>query len=139
MGEWAYPVFKAESDYLKSFLKFQHYYPILTQLSFSTTVRLGLGRGRMPVPERFFAGGSNSFRGDTFDELGPKDPKTGMPVGGKAMFLVNLEMKFPLLPNVSDLSGAVFYDIGQVFSKRRTSAFSTSGAPSDAVFGTGRR
>ncbi len=73
----------------------------------------------MPVPERFFAGGSNSFRGETFDELGPKDPETGMPVGGKAMFLVNLEMKFPLSPILRDLSGAVFYDIGQVFSKRK--------------------
>ena len=119
VGEWAYPAFKIESDYVKGFLKFQYYDPVLTHLNFSTTVRLGLGRGRMPVPERFFAGGSNSFRGETFDELGPKDPKTGMPVGGKAMFLVNLEMKFPLFPILRDLSGAVFYDIGQVFSKRK--------------------
>ena len=117
--ERAYPVFKIESDYVKSFLKFQHYYPVLTRLNFSTTVRLGLGMGRMPVPERFFAGGSNSFRGETFDQLGPKDPDTEMPVGGKAMFLVNLEMKFPLSSVLKDLSGAVFYDLGQVFSKRK--------------------
>ena len=129
VGEWAFPVFKIESDYIKSFIKFQHYNPILTHLNFSTTVRLGLGRGRMPVPERFFAGGSNSFRGERFDELGPKDPETGMPVGGKAMFLVNLEMKFPLSPVLKDLSGAVFYDLGQVFSKRKDfGLFSLRGA-----------
>ena len=129
VGEWAFPVFKTESDFLKGFLKFQHFNPVLTYLNFSTTIRIGLGRGRMPVPERFFAGGSNSFRGDTFDELGPKDPKTGMPIGGKAMFLVNLEMKFPLFPNLRDLSGAVFYDIGQVFSKRKDfSPFNFRGA-----------
>jgi len=129
VGEWAYPAFKTESDYLKGFLKCQYYYPVLTHLNFSTTARLGLGRGRMPVPERFFAGGSNSFRGDTFDELGPKDPKTGMPTGGKAMLVVNLEMKFPLFPILRDLSGAVFYDIGQVFSKRKDfSLFNFQGA-----------
>jgi outer membrane protein insertion porin family len=52
-----------------------------------------------------------------------------MPVGGKAMFLVNLEMKFPLSPVLKDLSGAVFYDLGQVFSKRKDfGLFSLRGA-----------
>ena len=118
VGEWAYPLFRAESDYIKTFLKFQAYRPVWTQLNFSFTGRLGLGRGRMPIPERFFGGGSNSFRGETFDELGPKDPESGMPVGGKAVFLLNFELKFPMLASLPDLSGAVFFDIGNVFSKR---------------------
>jgi len=118
VSEWAYPLFKTESDYLKTFLKFQHFYPIITNLNFSTTARLGLGRGRMPIPERFFSGGSNSFRGEAFDALGPKDPDSNMPVGGKAMFVLNLELKFPLLQSLPDLAGAVFYDLGNVFSRR---------------------
>jgi outer membrane protein insertion porin family len=118
VGEWAYPLFKTESDYLKAFFKFQSYFPVLTRLNFSTTVRVGLGRGRIPIPERFFAGGSNSFRGERIDALGPKDAESGMPVGGKAMFLVNLEMTFPLLRSMKNLNGAVFYDLGQVFSQR---------------------
>ncbi|MDW7760469.1 MAG: POTRA domain-containing protein [Acidobacteriota bacterium] len=118
VGEWAYPLFRAESDYIKTFLKFQIYRPVWTQLNFSFTTRLGLGRGRMPIPERFFGGGSNSFRGETFDGLGPKDPESGMPVGGKAVFLLNFELKFPMLASLPDLGGAVFLDIGNVFSKR---------------------
>jgi outer membrane protein insertion porin family len=46
-----------------------------------------------------------------------------MPIGGKAMVLLNLEMRFPLFPTLPDLSGAVFYDIGQVFSKRKDFRF----------------
>jgi outer membrane protein insertion porin family len=129
VGEWAFPLFKTESDYLKAFFKYQYYYPILTRLNFSATARVGLGRGRIPVPERFFAGGSNSFRGERIDELGPKDPVTNMPVGGKAMVLLNLEMRFPLFQSLPDLSGALFYDIGQVFSKRKDfSLFNFQGA-----------
>ena len=129
VGEWAFPLLQTESDYLKAFFKYQHYYPILSRLNFSATARVGLGRGRIPVPERFFAGGSNSFRGERIDELGPKDPVTNMPVGGKAMVLVNLEMRFPMFQSLPDLSGAVFYDIGQVFSKRKDfSLFNFQGA-----------
>jgi outer membrane protein insertion porin family len=129
VGEWAFPLFKTESDYLKAFLKYQYYYPIMTRLNFSATARIGLGRGRIPVPERFFAGGSNSFRGERIDQLGPKDPLTNMPVGGKAMVLLNLEMRFPLFQSLPDLAGAVFYDIGQVFSKRKDfSLFNFQGA-----------
>jgi outer membrane protein insertion porin family len=129
VGEWAFPLFKTESDYLKAFFKYQYHYPILPRLNFSATARLGLGRGRIPVPERFFAGGSNSFRGERIDQLGPKDPLTNMPVGGKAMVLLNLEMRFPLFQTLPALSGAVFYDIGQVFSKRKDfSLFNFQGA-----------
>lgn len=118
VGEWAYPLFGAESDFIKTFLKFQAYKPVWTQLNFSFTSRLGLGLGRIPIPERFFGGGSNSFRGESFDGLGPKDPESGMPVGGKAVFLLNLELKFPMLASLPDLSGAVFLDIGNVFANR---------------------
>jgi outer membrane protein insertion porin family len=69
----------------------------------------------MPIHERFFGGGSNSFRGERFDELGPKDPSTLKPVGGKAMLLFNFEFTYPLFSAVEDLYGAVFYDKGNVF------------------------
>lgn len=117
--EWAYPLFKAESDFLKNFIKYQHYVPLLPNVIFSSTFRLGLGRGRMPIHERFFAGGSNSFRGEEFDELGPRDPQSLKPVGGKALFLLNFELTFPLLSSFRDLFGTFFYDIGNVFGKRR--------------------
>ncbi len=122
--EWAYPLFNAESDYLKTFAKYQQFIPLFNQVSLSSTARLGLGRGRMPIHERFFAGGGHSFRGQEFDDLGPKDPDSSNPVGGKALVLFNLELTFPVFPAVKDLCGALFYDTGNVFSKR--SLFSLS-------------
>ena len=119
VAEWAFPLFKAESNFLKAFFKYQHYVPLFSGINFSITSRLGLGRGRMPIHERFFGGGSNSFRGDEFDELGPKDTYSQKPVGGKALVLFNFELKFPLSSALQNLSGAIFYDVGNIFAKRK--------------------
>jgi outer membrane protein assembly factor BamA len=108
--EWAYPLFAAESDFQKTFWKLQLFRPLLPRLGFNITARGGLGRGRMPIPERFFAGGSNSFRGEEFDRLGPEDPESEMPVGGKAIFLLNMELTFPVIASLRDLSGVFFCD-----------------------------
>jgi outer membrane protein insertion porin family len=116
--EWAYPLFNTESNYLKIFAKHQHYFSLYPGVTFAVTGRLGLGRGRMPIHERFFGGGSNTFRGEEFDELGPKDPESGKPVGGKALMLVNLELTFPVLKNFSNMYGVFFYDMGSIYSKR---------------------
>lgn len=117
--EWAYPLFNAESDYQRTFSKYQQYIPLIPDVTFITTTRLGLGRGRMPIHERFFAGGSNSFRGVEFDGLGPKDPDSLKPVGGKALVLFNFELTFPILSKVKNLYAALFYDLGNVFERRK--------------------
>lgn len=117
--EWAYPVFNDESDYQRTFSKFQHFAPIYPGVTFSSMTRIGLGRGRMPIHERFFGGGSNSFRGVGFDQLGPKDPNSFKPIGGKALLLFNFELTFPVLAAFEDLFGSVFYDTGNVFELRR--------------------
>jgi len=116
--EWAYPLFQAESDYLKSFVKYQRFFPISTRMNFSLTARFGLGMGRMPIHERFFGGGSNSFRGQPFDRLGPLNPDSQMPVGGKALLIANFELRFPVFSSLPNLSGAVFYDKGNIFYRR---------------------
>lgn len=117
--EWAYPLFHTESNYLKTFTKYQKFFPLFPGIALSSTVRLGLGRGRIPIHERFFGGGSNSFRGVEFDELGPKDPKSSKPVGGKGLILFNFELTFPFLLRVKNLYGGFFYDTGNVFETRR--------------------
>ncbi|MBN1270840.1 MAG: outer membrane protein assembly factor BamA [Candidatus Aminicenantes bacterium] len=116
--EWAYPLFNSESDFQKLFSKYQQFFTLFDRVVISATARVGLGRGRIPIHERFFAGGSNSFRGTEFDELGPKDPDSLQPIGGKALTLLNFELSFPLLSALKDLFGTVFYDVGSVFSKR---------------------
>jgi outer membrane protein assembly complex protein YaeT len=73
----------------------------------------------IPLPERFFMGGGNSHRGFGLNQAGPRDPTTGFPIGGSALFLNNLELRFPppSLPFVHDnLSFAIFHDMGNVFT-----------------------
>ncbi len=116
-GEWGYPVFGMESDYVKSFLKFQAYRNILSWLDFGLTARLGVGSGLKKPVERFFAGGSNSFRGEEFDRLGPLDPEFLTPVGGEAVFLLNGETKFSLIPSWKAFSLVAFFDLGNVYER----------------------
>ncbi len=92
----------------------------------------------LPLSERFFAGGSGTMRGVEPDFLGPLDRiplfnsdgsdkmTTGpdglpvraterIPLGGQALFIANLEYRFPILGPT--LWGEVFVDTGQVYQK----------------------
>jgi outer membrane protein assembly factor BamA len=73
----------------------------------------------IPLPERFFAGGGTSLRGFALNQAGPRDAVTGFPVGGQALLVLNQEFRFPMrLPFIgSALSGALFYDGGNVYSR----------------------
>jgi outer membrane protein assembly complex protein YaeT len=80
------------------------------------------GESIIPLPERFFSGGGNSHRGFGLNQAGPRDPITGFPLGGSALFLNNLELRFPPtpLPFFQDnISFAVFEDAGNVFTDGR--------------------
>ena len=72
------------------------------------------------MPERFLSGGGNSHRGFGLNQAGPRDLITGFPLGGSALFLNQLELRLPPvdLPYVgSNISFAVFHDMGNVFAK----------------------
>ena len=78
------------------------------------------GETLVPLPERFFSGGGNSHRGFGLNQAGPRDPFTGFPVGGSAVFLNNLEMRFPnvTVPYLLDNIGfTIFHDMGNVFAR----------------------
>jgi outer membrane protein insertion porin family len=73
----------------------------------------------IPLPEQFFAGGGNSHRGFGLNQAGPRDPSSGFPVGGTALFVNNLELRFPpvTLPYLGEGFGfAIFHDMGNVFT-----------------------
>jgi outer membrane protein assembly complex protein YaeT len=73
----------------------------------------------IPLPERLFMGGGNSHRGFGLNQAGPRDPITEFPTGGSALFLNNLELRFPppTLPFVqNNMSFAIFHDMGNVFT-----------------------
>ncbi|HEV3279733.1 MAG TPA: POTRA domain-containing protein [Terriglobia bacterium] len=71
----------------------------------------------VPLPERFFMGGADSDRAFSLNEAGPRDPITGYPLGGRAMFLNQVELRFPLEQN--HLGLVLFEDAGNVFTSVR--------------------
>ncbi len=92
---------------------------------FARSTRIGIeeltGQSTViPLPERFLAGGGTTLRGFGLNQAGPRDLSTGFPVGGAAMFINNLEMRFPpmTLPFFQDsLSLVTFLDSGNVFER----------------------
>jgi len=73
----------------------------------------------IPLPEQFFAGGGNSHRGFGLNQAGPRDPNSGFPLGGTALFVNNFELRFPQtsLPWLGQGFGfAIFHDMGNVFT-----------------------
>ena len=125
-----------------SFMRFYYqnstYYPIKRGFSFARSTRIGILEPYrdtaslsfpesttipfptlIPLPERFFAGGGTSLRGFALNQAGPRDPVTGFPVGGQALLVFNQEFRFPMhLPYLGTaLSGALFYDGGNVYSR----------------------
>lgn len=115
VGEWGVPVFGMESDYQKVFLKGQLYRPLSKGITLGLTARLGLGNGLRHLPERFFAGGSNTFRGEEFEMLGPLDETTLKPYGGEAVLLLNADAAFAVIPSWRELRLSAFFDLGNVY------------------------
>ena len=89
------------------------------RLEFGLIAPFGLAAGQtsaasVPLPERFFGGGTVSMRGFPNNQAGPRDLLTGFPLGGNALLFSNTELRFPLLgPNIG---GVLFWDAGNVYS-----------------------
>ena len=71
----------------------------------------------IPLPERFFMGGSESHRGFSINQAGPRDLEKGFPIGGNALFLNSLELRMPFAEN--RLGFVLFHDAGNVYSSIR--------------------
>jgi outer membrane protein assembly factor BamA len=71
----------------------------------------------IPLPERFFMGGSESMRGFSINQAGPRDPNTGYPIGGNALFLNSLELRSSFAQRRVGL--VLFEDAGNVYSTIR--------------------
>jgi outer membrane protein assembly complex protein YaeT len=68
----------------------------------------------IPIAERFFGGGNLSHRGFPENQAGPRDEKTGFPLGGSAEFFNNTELRIPLVGE--NINGVLFHDMGNVYS-----------------------
>jgi outer membrane protein assembly factor BamA len=91
---------------------------------YSITVPAGNGQpseviftNSIPLPERLFMGGSESMRGFSINQAGPRDPNTGYPIGGNALFLNSLELRASFAQR--RLGMVFFEDAGNVYSSIR--------------------
>src|SRR5437870_12832872 len=136
--------FRSEANFSRLLLQNSTYHRIKKRFVFARSLRIGLenpfgntrnlppgqacvdpaakscpGTAVIPLPERFYSGGGNSHRGFGLNQAGPRDPQSGYPVGGTALFVNNLELRFPpvSLPYLGEGFGfAVFHDMGNVFT-----------------------
>ena len=122
----------SSATFAKIFGQYAFYKPVHS-LVFANSVRLGLAKALdgsfVPTSQLYFSGGGTTLRGFPIDEAGPQrlvpfcnvlKNQTGcvnvtVPVGGRQLFILNSEMRFPLRL-VKDLGGVVFYDGGNVYS-----------------------
>ncbi|MFB3814133.1 MAG: POTRA domain-containing protein [Terriglobales bacterium] len=122
--------------------------PWIKGLVFARSTRIGVEHAlgsnapklAIPLPERFFAGGAMTHRGFALNQAGPRDLTTGFPIGGNALFVNNLEFRFPppVLPFVgSNLSFVLFHDFGNVFqtAQQMLHSFGRWQQPNDSVCG----
>jgi outer membrane protein insertion porin family len=115
-AEWAANGLGSESDYVRLFGRSYWYWEAPGDAVLVAAARAGLavpyGGSIVPLPERFFAGGSTTLRGFGRNQAGPKD-QNGNPLGGDVLLIGNIEYRFPLRTN---LGAVIFFDIGNVFA-----------------------
>jgi outer membrane protein insertion porin family len=110
------PVFLSEETFSKMFLRGTWSRTFKSGGTFASSIRVGLAQPygdteRVPLSERYFAGGDLSHRGFGRDELGAKDIN-GVPIGGQSLLLLNQEWRQTIW---GPLRGVLFYDAGNVY------------------------
>ena len=117
--------FGSEADFGRVIFQNSTYYGFGRKKAFvlARNIRIGMespysNSPIIPLPERFFVGGGNSLRGFSMNQAGPRDLNSGSPLGGNAMIVSNVELRFPppQLPFIGDnLSFILFHDMGNSF------------------------
>lgn len=131
--------FGSSATFGKIFAQYAYYKPVHSMV-FANSIRLGLAKAFagsfVPTSQLYFSGGGTSLRGFPINEAGPQrlvpfcnvlQGQSGcvnvtVPVGGRQLFIVNSEIRFPL-GIMKALGGVVFYDGGNVYSAVNFSNF----------------
>jgi len=112
-------IFGSQTDFGRVVARNSTYYSLTRNLVLARTTEFGLieryaGLPVIPLAERFFGGGTFSNRAFPDFQAGPRDPITGFPVGGNALLMNTVELRFPLIGD--NLGGVLFNDLGNVYS-----------------------
>jgi outer membrane protein insertion porin family len=113
-----------DDHYVKAQASWNRYQRFFSPAVLATRIKVGLaekhGRGEeVPPDDRFFAGGANTVRGLAERSLGPED-SAGNPLGGKALFLLNLELRKTIW---SRLGASLFFDLGGIWDDPAKAGF----------------
>ena len=111
--------FGSQTGYGRLLARNSTYYQLTKNLVLARTTTFGLierysGLPEIPLSERFFGGGAFSNRAFPDFQAGPRDLDTGFPIGGNALLVNTIELRFPLIGE--NLGGVLFNDMGNVYS-----------------------
>jgi len=108
----------SQTQFARGLFRNSTYYSIHRYLVFARSTQFGLisrtgGRPSIPLAERIYSGGSTSIRAFPDFQAGPRDLTTGFPLGGNALLINSLELRFPLYGD--NLAAVLFQDAGNVY------------------------
>lgn len=106
-----------DKDFYRLRTTSSYYVPFKFDSVFEFTLRTGIvdaygDSTKVPIFERFFAGGARTIRGYNERKVGPLDTVTSDPIGGESMMVGNVEYTVPLIQFVK-IAG--FFDVGNVW------------------------
>jgi outer membrane protein assembly complex protein YaeT len=117
-GAFASNFFGSHTSFTRVLGRNATYHRIGRETVFARSLSMGviskITRPELPISERFFAGGATSHRGFPENQAGPRDLLTGFPIGGKALLINSLELRYPLIGE--NIGGVIFHDAGNVYS-----------------------
>jgi outer membrane protein insertion porin family len=123
---YAWRGFGSETDFTRLLVRNATYYPIGREIVLARSLQFGYiqrwgGLPEIPLSERFYSGGASTNRAFPDNQAGPRDPLTGFPIGGSALFFHSTELRFPLFGD--NIGGVLFHDMGNVYTGVNTISF----------------
>jgi outer membrane protein insertion porin family len=104
------------TNFLKPRVEYAHFRPLNRRMSFGYRAQLEYIRPyastiTLPITETLYLGGEYTIRGYDIRSIGPRDPNTGLVLGGNKTMLFNAEY---LINIAGPVRLVLFYDTGQV-------------------------
>ncbi len=108
----------SQTSFARGLFRNSSYHPFHRDFVFARSTQFGVitrlgGGSAIPLAERLYSGGSTSLRSFPDFQAGPRDLQTGFVLGGNALLVNNLELRFPLYGD--NLRGVLFEDAGNVY------------------------